>query len=342
MGRSALVTALLVDSGMLPKVHLIVALGDYSMPIFDTFAKRMARVRNAGKPVLFKYDELPADLRVQVVHILQDVVGIVPNSGRRIFGAVPTPVEVWWHTIHDTLAREMGVFDLGNRGEEYDVQCLNFIIHEPNFEQAMSLIEIVFRFIDTELRHIHSYKGLIYDNAINELNERFREHAVGYQYQSGYLVRVDSQYLHAETVEPALSLLYDAGFTGASDEFLDAHKHYRQGNNKDAISNALKAFESAMKTICDKRKWQYDKKRATASTLIGILFAKNLIPPDMQSHFGGLRTTLESGVPTVRNRMGGHGQGSVPVDVPDYIVPYVLHLTASNIVLLVSAYNELK
>ena len=29
------------------------------MPIFDTFAKRMKRVRDAGKPVIYKYDELP-------------------------------------------------------------------------------------------------------------------------------------------------------------------------------------------------------------------------------------------------------------------------------------------
>ena len=206
----------------------------------------------------------------------------------------------------------------------------------------MSLIEIAFRFIDVTLRWENGYKEHIYNDAINELNQRFREHAVGYQYQSGYLVRVDSQYLHSETVEPALSVLYDAGFSGASDEFMEAHRHYRQGNNKDAIVNALKAFESTMKTICDKRKWQYDKKRATAGPLIDVILANNLIPPDMQSHFTGLRTALESGVPTVRNRMGGHGQGSVPVVVPAYIVSYVLHLTASNIVLLVSAYNELK
>ena len=312
------------------------------MLIFDTFAKRMARVRNAGKPILYKYEELPAKLRVQVVHILQDTIERIPHSGSSVFDRTHSSEEGWWRTIHDTLAKEMGKFKLRDTNEGYDLQCLNFILQSKDFEQVMSLIEIAFRLIDTELRWNNGYREQLYSDAISELNQRFQEHAIGYQYKSGYLVRVDSQYLHTETVEPALSLLYDAGFTGASDEFLDAHKHYRQGNNKDAISNALKAFESAMKTICDKRKWQYDKKRATASTLISILFAKNLIPPDMQSHFGGLRTTLESGVPTVRNRMGGHGQGSVPVDVPDYIVPYVLHLTASNIVLLVSAYNELK
>jgi hypothetical protein len=50
---------------------------------------------------------------------------------------------------------------------------------------------------------------------------------------------------------------------------------------------------------------------------------------------------LESGVPTARNRMGGHGQGSSVVEVPDYLVAHVLHQTASAIVFLVAAEKQL-
>ena len=309
------------------------------MPIFDTFAKRMARARNAGKPVLYKYDELPAQLRAQIVHILQDTIGRIPE--RNPYSS-PSQEEMWWKAMHDILAKEIGVFRLRDAYEDYDLQCLNFIIESQDFEQVMSLVEIAIRFIDRVLKDRYPNKAQLYNDAIDDLNQRFREHAIGYHCEFGCLIRVDSQYLHAEAVEPALSLLYDAGFSGAQDEFMEAHEHYRKGNNKDAITNALKAFESTMKTICDKRKWQYDKKRATASPLIDVVLANGLIPQDMQSHLTGLRTTLESGVPTVRNRMGGHGQGSVPVKVPDHIVSYALHLTASNIVLLVSAYNDLK
>ncbi|NJL59598.1 MAG: hypothetical protein HC887_08105 [Desulfobacteraceae bacterium] len=45
------------------------------------------------------------------------------------------------------------------------------------------------------------------DDAIDELNSRFKEHGVGYQYESGELIRVDSQFLHAEAVKPTLNLL---------------------------------------------------------------------------------------------------------------------------------------
>lgn len=48
----------------------------------------------------------------------------------------------------------------------------------------------------------------------------------------------------------------------------------------------------------------------------------------------GLRSLLESGVPTVRNRLSGHGQGEKPTEVPNYVAAYVLHMTASAIVFL--------
>ncbi len=51
------------------------------------------------------------------------------------------------------------------------------------------------------------------------LNHRFREDGIGYQYIESMLIRVDSQYLHAEAVKPALSLLSSAGFEGAQEEF---------------------------------------------------------------------------------------------------------------------------
>ena len=99
---------------------------------------------------------------------------------------------------------------------------------------------------------------------------------------------------------------------------MQAHEHYRKGNNKDAIVNAQNAFESTMKAICDQRGWDYGTERATASKIIDVLFKNNLIPSEMQSHFTALRSTLESGLPTVRNQpgQGGHGQGSDVVEVP--------------------------
>jgi hypothetical protein len=49
---------------------------------------------------------------------------------------------------------------------------------------------------------------------------------------------------------------------------------------------------------------------------------------------------LEGGLPTVRNKNAGHGQGPTPVSVPDYLVAYALHMAAANIVLLIQAHRR--
>ena len=63
----------------------------------------------------------------------------------------------------------------------------------------------------------------------------------------------------------------------------------------------------------------------------------------MQNHFNALRTTLEAGLPTVRNKSSsGHGQGKETVAIPDYIAAYALHLAAANIVMLVQAHRAMR
>lgn len=122
-------------------------------------------------------------------------------------------------------------------------------------------------------------------------------------------------------------------FAGAQAEFLKAHEHYRHGNDKETLAECLKAFESVMKIICQKRGWAHDA-NATSKGLLDVLFVNELIPKFWQQHFTSLRSSLESGIPTARNRLGGHGQGSSVTEVPPAIVSYVLHMTASAIVFL--------
>jgi hypothetical protein len=139
-----------------------------------------------------------------------------------------------------------------------------------------------------------------------------------------------------------LHLLRDGGkgFTGPLDEFISAHDHHRKGEQKEAIADALKAFESTLKAICMARRWPFDPHKDTAKQLIEIVFNHGLIPPYLQQQFTALRSVLESGVPTVRNKTAGHGQGATPTTVPDYMAAYALHLAASNIVLLVEAHKN--
>ena len=155
------------------------------------------------------------------------------------------------------------------------------------------------------------------------------------------MIRVDSQVIHSEAVQPAFSMLTDPMYAGANAEFLSAHKHYRAKDYKACMNECLKAFESCLKSICDARGWAHNA-GDTANRLIEIVFKQKLIPAFIQSHFSALRSTLESGVPTARNRQSGHGQGPKIVDIPEHIAGYVLNLTASNILLLAKANEDMK
>ena len=159
---------------------------------------------------------------------------------------------------------------------------------------------------------------------------------MGYCFREGQIIRIDSQLLHAEVVKPALTLLNGKHYAGAQQEFLTAHEHYRAGKLKEALSECLKAFESTMKTVCDRQGWKYEQ-YATAKKLIDTCFDNGLVPTFWKQHFSSLRSLLESGVPTGRNRLSGHGQGAVPTSIPMHLVGYVLHMTAAAIVFMAEA-----
>lgn len=243
------------------------------MPIFETFTKRQKKREQTGQQDVYQYDNLPPEFRVQIIHIWNDAIGFQRKKHVQLGSYyVGTPAEELWRAIHDALSREKGVFDLGNRNDhDYCSRCRSHLL-TADLDDSLNIIELSFRAIDRIIREDASYKTEVEtklqpDDAIEELNARFREHGIGYQYEQGELIRIDSHYVHAEAVVPALSLLQDAAFRGPSEEFLRAHEHYRKGDFKEAIVNALKAFESTMKAICDARGWKYDP-TATASVLI--------------------------------------------------------------------------
>jgi hypothetical protein len=307
------------------------------------------RRRPEENPDVYQYDILPDTFRRQVIHILVDTLGVY-RDGRYSYLSVPS-ANGRWETLFSRYIREMGIFHLGNDPDAnpYE-QCLQYIQVAPT-QQNLDFIDCAFQYIDKDLRQDSEYivhlpgRGYSYqrlDPAIEELNQRFEEHHIGYQFQNGQLIKQTDQYLHEEVLLPALTLLEDPQFRGAQDEFLSAHRHYREQRYKEAVADALKAFESAMKSILDEREWQYDKERDTSRTLLQILFDHQLIPTMLQSQFTQLRGLLESGLPTVRNRTSGHGQGTEPVSLPKYIAEYALHMAAANIVFLVHAYEEFK
>ncbi len=315
------------------------------MPIFDLFSKRQKKLRGET-PDVYVYDELPNPLRVQIVHIWRDTLGNDAQYNGVAYGDYRyRSVREAYRFIVNTLCHEYGVFTLPGTMERYGdgnyvEELRDFFLQEEDVEKALDAVELSFLTIDRFTRSLNYLErrdaSERADRATEELNARFKEHGVGYQFTNGEIIRVDSELIHSEVVQPALKLLNQEHYAGAQQEFLTAHEHYRKGDTKEALNECLKSFESVMKAICDKRGWSYAN-NATANSLIQVCFDNGLIPPFWQSQYASLRSLLESGVPTGRNKLSGHGQGTTPVSVPDHVVAYMLHMTASAIVFLAEA-----
>lgn len=314
------------------------------MAILDAFWKRQKRLRGEV-PDVYVYDTLPEALRVQIVQIMMDMLG--DNEAYNDHYGVGPSVQRAYETVVKALRRELGVFQLPHKQRRYDdhpiEELAEFILNEPDVEKVLGSVEFVCRLGQNmgsmpEYRRIQDAAARIAES-IDELNQRFKEHGVGYLFD-GDIVRIDSEFMHSEAVKPALLLLRDARYSGADEEFRNAHAHYRSGKYKECLTDALKSLESVMKVICGKRKWQVAP-TDTAKRLIEICLANDLIPAFWQGHFSSLRAMLESSVPTARNKTSGHGQGTIPTQVPPYLAAYVMHMTASTIVFLVEAEKSL-
>lgn len=306
------------------------------MAIFDLFSKRQKQ--NNSDP--FQYTSLPESFRIQVIHILHSAAGDVYTNSANLARA-------YWNNVHDTISRELGRFHLGSRDDNGKYKnCIDFLLNS-NTENCLNIIDYAFQLLNTHTRLMEDYQrrdnniNQYPDDAINELNHRFREHNIGYQFENGELFKINSQFIHEEVVKRALVLLKDNKFIGAEEEFMKAYDHFKHGRHKESIAEALKSFESTMKIICNRHKWTY-KPSDTANKLIEILVINELIPSYIQQHFTSLRSTLESGIPVIRNKTSGHGQGEEPVHVPVHFVSYALNISASNIVLLVECSLKLK
>lgn len=298
--------------------------------LFNLFSKRRKNERG-DYPDVYQYEEIPNSFRVQVVHMLQEAFAHEGNDFT--YEATETIKE-----INKALSREYGIFKLAGKYDEGFQELANFLLQTEDYEQALDVIELTFRFIDRSIRKnpYHHNQNIDVDSLIEELNQRFRESGVGYQYESGELMRVDSQFIHSEAVKPTLSLLKAKKYHSVNEEFLQAHEHYRHARYEESTTECLKSLESLLKTICSKRGWAYDT-NDTAKKLISIVLNNDLIPSFMQNQLNVMQTLLESGVPTVRNKLAGHGQGPTVRAMPDYIASYVLHLTATTILLLANA-----
>lgn len=300
------------------------------MSKYEIFAKR-GQEREFD---VLQYDEIPDRLRIQVHYIWVDALEINKinsNYGvqRAVFGA--------FSFIRNHLCRELGIESLYPYGHSNmtDLQECEYYLKKGRDPKVwLSLVELSMLTISDYRETVDIFErsrmAMNEEEAIADLNARFRENGMGYEFSNGMIIRKDSEILHEEVVKPALYLLHDEEFEGASEEFLKAHGHYREGNFEECVVYAGKAFESTMRIIGDRKDWGL-KGKENASELISIMVTNGLIPVYFQNALQGLGT--------LRNQVA-HGKGDKDFYVSDYFVNYAMHLCATNIVMLIEAYRK--
>lgn len=301
------------------------------MAVFDLYSKRQKR--QLGEIEIYKYDPIPEKLRVQILTIIEEALGTDKRAGHSTFV---------YQFIKKTLCREYGRLELVQSKFQLSdrEQVAQFLLKYSTTEELIDLTELTFNVINNKIKADYEYytymttSSLKPEEAIGELNERFKENGIGYYFNGEIFIKMDSTFIHSEVTLNALNLLNNPKFEGANQEYLSAHLHYREGRNKECLSDCLKAFESTLKIICVEKGWQFDNKD-TSKKLISICFENELIPKFTQEQYESLQKLLIGGIPTIRNNMSGHGQGQIPQNVDDQITRYGLSLVGANIIFLI-------
>ena len=175
------------------------------MQFFKLFSERQKELRGEV-PDIYQYETIPNKLRVQVIHIWRDAFGAPYRGNQYPRGAI----EEAYQFIHSILCREYGFFTLSEDADPDDdfTAVCNFFLATEDPEKVIDAIEVSFQYINQYASNIRP------EEAIAELNHRFQKQGVGYQFESGQIIRIDSQLIHSEVVKPALSMLSNPMYKG--------------------------------------------------------------------------------------------------------------------------------
>ena len=304
--------------------------------MYKLFSQRKREEEN-GVSDVYIYNKFSKEFRNQYFHIIKYVFNSNSDDSYYTYnGSINL-----WEIACENFAREKGLkYLLDDYGYCNNRLAYEKYVDECSDEDFLDLMDYTFTAIISNKDTAGIVGRAKIDDAIEELNYRFKQHSLGYEFINGNLIEKTNEQIHREIIKPALYLLHNEMFRGAEEEYFLAFDFFKEGKNKEAILNAIKAFESVLKTICEKMKYPYDKDKDGAKQLLQHLSENNFYPNYLESHLTGIRLTLESGAPALRNKKAGHGQGSEVVSVSDEYVEYALNLVATNIVFLVKLFNQ--
>lgn len=163
------------------------------------------------------------------------------------------------------------------------------------------------------------------DNAVKfqaDVNDAMVAFDCPWRLSDGRFFQIDADFFHNEIVQKGEDMLREKGFEGAHDEFREAREDLSDGRTKDVILKAFKSFESSLKTVL--------KQHSGDVTELLRLFRKAGYLDDIpEAQAKAMCKQVLASIATLRNELGGHGQGNAVVDVPRPYAVLAVHLAGS-------------
>lgn len=270
------------------------------------------------------YDDIPIETRNKVFYVISENAYRFENEGPLSY---PQRIEDFEY-LRFQIRKHKGVTNISNIYD--DERAINeWMIGCPK-EDFLRTIEL---FIDlrSQDRSTDWKQRLI--NTINDINEIFKIDKIGYEIVNERFIQKDSEFLHEQVIKTTINLLYTNDFKGPLEEFQKALDHYMRREYKDTIQEANKSFESTIKSVLIKRNISFNQS-GPADLLLDYLKENGVIYPYTKPLFQGL--------PMIRNKQSGHGQGIDHKEVYQSYAELALNLAGTFIVFLINRYQELE
>ena len=306
------------------------------MATFPTYSKS-----KQGDLDVYVYDDIPHKLRNQIFHIIKEYLNQENYSREDKLSII--------EAVYKEICGEFGLKKLENNvlGSMSDYGEIQYFFDNlTEVDEVLDVIDIFLYYLK-ESENIatsrYQFLNLDYtaDNALEDVNVRFKENGIGYQYLNGKIIKVDNELLHINIITPVFSLLSKKEYENINDEYLKAHEHFRFHRNQDCLNECSKSFETAMKIICSKNNWTFNK-NDTSKSLINTLLTNKFLPLYQETYLSTLRQLLASSIPAVRNKNSAHGQGTEKQMVSNELAGFMLNITGSTIKFLIETQESLK
>ncbi|MDI3235950.1 hypothetical protein QK289_13115 [Exiguobacterium antarcticum] len=304
---------------------------------------------------VYVYDQISEKARMQIYHQIQRLLprDFFDTKAMNMFQEILNYLTFRYGVINESKLISTPYYDLfkGEALTEPEKKAFFLLLRssKSDFLLTLDLIELISRHVSI------FYDETVSENLNTAFNEIFRKNGIGYEIINGTLISKDNEVVHSEIVKPSLQYLSQPEYAGANEELLQAFSDFKEGQFKNAIINANKAFESTLKIIIEKNEWQPIKfiprakrkpntespktelEKAVASDLIETLTQNIKTESFQRNALMGMSNTLQS-LASLRNTVG-HGQGAVVSEVDIRRCEFAIHTAATNILFLVRTYG---